>query len=574
MCVILLSSCAAPEEHAGGTELPGGKRAGGEYRLNMLRGNPNALDPVRINSKLADDVALQIYDRLITLDSALNVQPELARSWEISPDGLRYTFHLRTDVRFQDNACFPDGKGRRMTAEDVRYSLARCCDPRTKSVQFWAFRGKVAGAIEYYEARAKGNAEPADVGGLRAPDDSTFVIELNAPYAPFLYYLINSLGCVVPHEAVEHYGEDFFRNPVGTGPFVMKHWKPDQEIRLERNPNYWQRDEHGNQLPLLDVVTMTFVPDDRVQFAEFTAGRLEENFTIPTEFYPQVVVSPAAGSDKTSRTLTPEYAQFVLQAKPAMLSWFFDFLCTEAPFDNVNVRRAFAAAIDREKLVKHVLRGAPWGPAQHGITPPVFPGYPVDSISGFTVDAEAARAWLAEAGYPDGAGFPTVTMTIYEEPRLVQVAEAVQSMLHSTLNIQVEIRKLQFSRMLEEADYGRLAFWGTRWYGDYPDVENYLNLFDGRLVPADSEQPSYPNSTRWQNDHFNKLMDSAVAVTDLAQRNLIYRAAEQLMIKEAPSVMLFYEMHYRLLQPWVRDNPLDPMNRIILKSVWLDDSAG
>ncbi len=190
--VILLaaSSCDAPVEKRPERSLAGGKLAGGVYHINMLRGNPNALDPVRINSKLADDVALQIYNRLISIDSELNIVPELAQSWQISEDGKTYTFNLRTDVRFQDNICFPDGKGRKMTAEDVRYSLTRCCDPQVQSTQFWAFKGKVAGALEYHDARAKSLSHPATVSGLRAPNDSTFVIELTAPYAPFLFYLL------------------------------------------------------------------------------------------------------------------------------------------------------------------------------------------------------------------------------------------------------------------------------------------------------------------------------------------------------------------------------------------------
>ncbi len=563
--VLLLAGVACSEREAVPTRdelLPGGIRAGGSYRINMLRGNPAALDPVRINSKLADDVALQIYDRLISLDSNLNIVPELARSWSISDDGLVYTFHLRRDVTFHDNPCFPGGKGRRMIADDLRYSFERCCDPLQRSVQYWAFNGKVRGANAYYDSRLAGDGLVTSVAGLRAPDDSTFVIELREAYAPFLYYMINSLGCVVPREAVEHYGEDFFQHPVGTGPFVFREWQPDQFIRLERNSQYWQHDAHGNQLPYLDEIIISFRADDKVQFAEFTAGRLEESFSIPSEFFEVVV-------DGERRSLTPEYQKYRLQARPALLSWFCDFLCSEAPFDNADVRRAFSYAVDREKIVQFVLRGAPYAPAWNGITPPVMPGYAIDSIEGYRFNPTLAREHLRRAGYPDGVGFPPVTLTIYEEPHLVQVAEALQEMLQQTLNIEIRLRKLQFARLLHEAELGKLKFWGTRWYGDYPDAENYLNLFNGSLVPDDATQPSYPNSARYNNPEFNRIFTEAVGTVDPQRRNELYRAAEQLAMRDAPVLMLFYEMHYRLLQPYVRGNPLDPMNRIILRPVWL-----
>lgn len=562
--LVALAACSDRAEQDSSQQRAGGKQAGGIYHLNMVRGDPNALDPVLINSKLADDIALQIYDRLLSLDSNLNLVPELATQWEVSDDGLTYTFRLRTDVSFHDDPCFPGGKGRRMTAQDVRYSLERCCDPATRSVQFWAFRDKVAGATEYYDAKLE-KKEKADlhVSGLQAPDDSTFRIQLIRPYAPFIYYLVNSLGCVVPREAVEKYGRDYFQHPVGTGPFVFVEWKHDQNITLRRNPAYWQHDEAGNQLPLLDGVEITFIKDDKIQLTEFTKGTLDECFGIPTEFFPYVV-------DANTRALMPEYRQYVLQAQPAMLSWFFDFLCTKPPFDNADVRRAFSCAIDRDKIVKYVLRNAPYAPAVHGITPPVIPGYDITQIPGYTVDETKAREYMAKAGYPGGNGFPPVTMTVYPEPRLLQVAEAVKDMLEKTLNISVNMRIIQFAQLLELAEAGKLEFWGTRWYGDYPDPENYLNLFNGALVPEDNAQPSYPNSTRYSNPEFTALLNRAVETRDSSERTELYRRAETLAMQDAPALMLFYEMHYRLLQPRVRGNPLDPMNRVVLKRVWFD----
>ncbi len=558
--LIFLGGCSKPETSTFRTAKDG-KFYGGTFRLNMVRGNPNGLDPVIINSKLADDIALQIYDRLITFDSSLNVIPELATHWEISPDGKLYTFHLRTDAYFHDNKCFPNGKGRKMTARDVEYSLTRCCNPATRSVHFWAFKDRVLGATEYNVARLGGSNSPNTVSGIRVVDDSTIQIELVRANAPFLLTLANSLGCVVPREAVELYGADFFQNPVGTGAFIFEKWEHDRQMTLRRNPSYWNHDSAGNRLPFFDNVTISFIKDDKVQLQEFTKGGLDECFTIPTEFFDNVV-------DNATRTPKTPYDKYIFQARPAMCTWFLDFLCTKPPFDNADVRRAFSLAIDREKIVKYVLRNAPFAPAIHGITPPVMPNYPIDSIVGFGLDLTKAREYMAKAGYPNGKGFPTVTLHIYTEPRLVQVAEAVQKMLSEALNVKLEIKTVQFAELLSLAEQGKINFWGTRWYGDYPDAENFINLLDGSLVPKNETEPSYPNSSRYSNPEATEALNKAVASTNIQERSNYYRQAESLAMKDAPALMLFYEMHYRMLQPNVRNYPLDAMARVVLKNSW------
>ncbi len=559
-------SCTPPKANHELRPGKGQRYYGGEYRLNMVRGNPSGLDPVMISSKLADDIALQIYDRLITFDSSLQLQPELARSWELSSDGLVYTFHLRTDVYFQDDPCFANGKGRRMQASDVEYSFSRCCDPRTRSVAFWVFKDKVRGANEYFEAH-RANARIDEIAkqnqrisGFQVIDDSTFQIHLLRSYAPFIMQLANALGCVVPREAVEFYAKDFFRHPVGTGAFRLQSWQDDHEMILSRNPRYWKYDEFGNQQPYFDAIRISFITDDKVQFQEFMAGHLDESFTIPTEMF-SVLFDPETKQQRK------DY-DFTIQQKPAMLSWFIDFLCTKKPFDNVYVRRAFAYAVDREKLVHYVLRNAPYQPALHGITPPVMPGYSIDSVPGFSLNTQLAQENLAKAGYPNGANFPEVTLSVYPEPRLLQVAESVQNMLRENLNIRVKIQILQFAQLIDMSESGELSMWGTRWYGDYPDVENYLSLWDGSLVPSDSTQPSYPNSTRYRNPVMSKLLAEALTTTDQYTRYKLYQQAEAVACQDAPAIVLFYEMHYRLLQNTVANYPLDAMNRVQLKDAW------
>lgn len=565
LLLVLLFFAAGCAKHEAHQEVAaqGGKRYGGRFTANILRGSPNALDPVLINSKHADDIASQIYDHLIDLDSRLQLVPELAKALpRDSADGRIYRFDLRTDAFFQDDSCFPGARGRRVTAQDVKYSLERCCDPRTRSVAFWAFKDKVKGATEYFESINAGR--PIDgVEGFKVLSDSTFVIELISPYAPFIYYLVNSLGDVVPHEAVERYGKDFFSHPVGSGPYLLDHWDPAQELVLKRNPKYWGRDESGNHLPFLDEIKFRFIKDDKVQFNEFANGSLDEAFGIPTEMYGDVV-------DPATMKLRGRFERYQMQSAPAMLTWFFDFNNQRAPFNNVNVRRAFNYAIDREKIVRFVLQNAPAGPAVHGLVPPVFPGYPTEQIHGYEFDPAKGKSMLAKAGFPEGRGFPAVTLHVYDEPRLLQVAEAVQGMLATNLNVKVEIQVLTFPQLLSQAESGKLLFWGTRWYGDYPDAETFLNLMYGDLVPKSDTLPSYPNSSRYNNDRFNELFKKGVSTIDFVARMRDYVDAENAAMADAPVLPLFYERHFRLLQPWVRDYPLDAMARVGLKYVWFD----
>lgn len=565
LLTLLSVGCGGKEETTTTTAAKGGKIYGGTYTLNVLRGDPKGLDPVQVNSKHADDICTQIYDKLVDLNSKLELVPELARALPaISEDGKLYRFTLRTDVNFQDDQCFPNGKGRRMTAHDVKYSFTRCCDPRTQTLAFWAFKGKVRGATEYFEAINAGDTVGKEIPGFRVVNDSTFEIELVEPFAPFIYYLVNSLGSVVPHEAVEKYQENFFQHPVGTGAFTFVSWTNREQIVLKRNPNYWAHDEQGNQLPFLNELRFRFVTDDKVQFSEFENKTLDELFSIPTEFYTMVI-------DTATGKPTAKYAGYQVQSTPAMLTWFFDFNTARPPFNNADLRRAFNYAIDRQKIVRYVLQGSAYAPAVHGLVPPVFPNYQTDAIKGYDYQPELARQLLAKAGYPKGKGLEPITLYIYPEPRLVEVAQAVQEMLTRELNITVEIKQVEFAQMQSQAELGHFAFWGTRWYGDYPDPETYLALLYGANVPASDTLPSYPNGTRYNSPQFDEHFRKGVATIDALARMTHYAKAEQIGMNDAPLMPLFYEMHYQLLQSNVRGRWLDAMARMDLKFVWKEE---
>lgn len=567
LLAVVITACGGDKQTETLRPAQGGKFYGGIFRNNE-NGELNSLDPVRINDATSSHIAEQIYDHLMSFDANLQLKPGLAERFEISPDGLVYTYYLRKGVKFHDNKCFPGGKGREFTAEDVRYSFTRVCDARTQTKGYAYFKGKVQGAEEYFkatEAVIGKNTEPAvsGVSGFEVVDPYTFRIKLLQAFAPFQYYVTLSACFIHPREAVEYYKEDFFKNPVGTGPFVFESWAPDRELITKRNPVFWGKDEHGNQLPLLDGVRFSFIKDDKTQLLELKQGNLEESYRVPNEVFSSIV-------DANKKPIG-EYANFQLLHVPAMSSQFYGMLVRSQPFTDKRVRQAISYAIDRDRIIRFVLKGQAAGAATHGLVPPSMPGYPTDKIQGYNFDREKARALLAEAGYPDGKNFPAITLQYNAGGgRNTQVAEAVQAMLKENLNITLELKQIEWARHIDEIDKGAAPFFRLGWVADYPDPETFLNLLYGKIVPESGISPI--NATRYQNAEFDRLFEEAIKTQDNARRMELYSQAEQIAIGEAPMLLIFYDEDYRFLQPYVMGYINNAMDRRYYRYVWFDPS--
>jgi len=566
LIVILFSGCNNTKEKDNIVQLKGGIKGGGIYRINELE-NVRSLDPVRVNDDVSHHVTHQIYDLLVDLDKDLELVPELAQSWEVTEDGMLYTFHLRKGVKFQDNACFPEGKGREFNAADVKYSFDRVCDPRSGSLGFDYYKNYVEGAEEFNEevsAAVKESRDPkfTGVSGYIVKDDSTFQVKLTKPFGPFIYYMCLGFAYVVPKEAVEKYGQDFFQNPVGTGPFIFVDWKQDLELNLKKNPNYWNKDEHGNQLPYIDGVKFKFLKETSQQLLEFRNKNIDESYRVPNESFKSIVTP--------EKTLTPEFSEFVLQKVPSLSIQFYGFLTTSKIFNNEKVRQAFNYAIDRDKILKFVLNGQGYMGAIYGIVPPSMPNYDVEKINGYGFDLKKAKQLMADAGYPDGKGFPETVLQINSGgDRNIQIAESIQSMLKE-LGVYMKLNILQFAQHLDNIDAGRADFYRLAWIADYPDPENFLNLYYGKNVPKNPMDISPINSTRYQNPEFDEIFEKAIATTDKDKRYELYLKAEQIAVSQAPMMLIFYEEDYILLQPYVKGYYLDPMHRVNFRHLWLD----
>lgn len=520
----------------------------------------NSLDPARINNRAAWWIGNQIYVGLVTLDSAMNLAPQLARSWDVSEDGRTWSFHLRTDVRFGNDPCFPGGKGRRITAEDVRYSFERICDPATASTGFWVFRGKVKGAEEFYAARKKGDFSGSmSVSGMRAVDDSTFELELVEPFAPMLPLLSIPYCYVVAREGVEKYGREYLRHPVGGGPFKLGHWTQGQSLVLVRNTGYYERDATGTILPYLDSVVVSFMKDKKSEFNEYEAGRLDAISTIDPTLLDRVFDEKG--------NLTPAFKDHGFYQVPSMSIEYYAFMLDSSTeggkgsplAGNRQLRRAMNFAIDREALARYVLRGQ-GVPAVNGPIPPGTPGF--SGAKGYTFDREMARRLLDSAGFPGGKGLPEITLQISEGAKNLTVAQAVQEQLKA-IGVQTRITQVAPPQHREMVANSRVRFWRANWMADYPDGENFLVLFFSKYA-----SPSGSNTTHFSDprvdDIYRKALDPRLSLTE---RSRLYGEAERIILDQAPWILLYHSKVQRLTRPGVSGYRVDPLDRLILTYV-------
>ncbi|MEN3026974.1 MAG: ABC transporter substrate-binding protein [Chlorobiota bacterium] len=543
----LLAGCGGPSERPGK----------GSFVYNEAEGI-TTLDPAHMSYVSAIWVGTQLYNGLVELDTALRIVPCLARSWSVDASGRRWRFVLRTDVFFHNDPCFR-GQPRRLRAADVKFSFERICDARTRSPGLWVFWGKVVGVEEFHAKTARGEVPAEGVRGIRVLDDSTVLIELQRPFAPFLALLTTPYCWIVPEEAVRFYGEDFFRHPVGTGPFRLQEWKSDVRLVLVRNQHYFKRDHRGRPLPYLDSVVVRFLRDQKTAFWEFQQGRLDMVSGLDPSLVPAVLTPEG--------TLRPEFSRYQLLTAPAYAVEYYGIMLdttTEggrtSPLARSRLlRQALNYGIDRERIIRHVLHGSA-EPAHYGVIPPGFPGFSLQTV-GYRYDPERARQLLAAAGYPGGKGLPPLVLQLGMHPRTLSVAEAVQQQLRE-LGLRVELRQLNFPQHLSMVREGRSMFWRTNWIADYPDPENFLSLFYSPY-----RAPQGPNTTRFRSPEVDSLYERALSEADTARRFQFYRQMERIVLEEAPWVFLYYPRLIRLVQPAVRGMRLDGSDRLLLEWV-------
>jgi ABC-type transport system substrate-binding protein len=562
---IVLSSCGGGgnNDNKSTESAEGGVKYGGVFKMNETE-DFKSLYPLNVTMALEQRIVNQVFQGLVKLDQEnLQVIPSLAESWEVNEDATSYTFHIRKGIKFHDNTCFEGGKGREVTAADFKYCFDRICVSDPSNQMYWLFKDRVTGANEYHQSVI--NKAPLEGGasGVKVIDDYTIQIDLDYSFAGFLNIVSHAALWVYPKEAVETYADELRINAIGTGPFRVKKIKESETVILEKNPDYWEKDEYGNQLPYLDGIKFSFIKEKKSELLEFKKGNLDMVYRLPLEMIKDVVgelEDAKKGGNKP----------FVMQNVSAMSVFYLGFQHKLAPFDNVEVRRAFNYAIDRESIVTYTLQGE--GRAGlNGIVPP-FKGYDYENVKGYQYSPEKAMEHMKLAGYENGKGFPEVTLQINPGggDRNVQIAEVVQKMLGENLNIKVNIDQMQFAQHLENLETGKALFWRAAWIADYPDPENFLNLLYGKHVPEALEDKAYINAMRYQSEEFDAAFTTALREVDDAKRMELYRIADQIAVDDAAIMPIFYDENTRLLHVYVKNFPSNAMEYRDMTKVYFD----
>lgn len=557
--VTLLWSCNSSKDKAGDAsgllEGKGGKMYGGTFRVNESDYIKNIF-PHNITDVISYRIASQVYEGLLKFNQAdLSLKNCLAESYTVDATNTVYTFKLKKQVYFNDDACFPDGKGREFTSEDVKYCFTMLCKQDVNNQGFSVLQDILKGANEYYAASADGAMPPSEVAGIKIIDKYTIELTLSQPSSIFLYNLARPFTFIFPKESFEKYGLEMRNKAVGTGPFTISNIEDDISILLKKNPKYHGTDSLGNKLPFLDLVMVKFIKDKKTELLEFKKGNLDMMYRLPTDFIIEILqeVDNKKG----------DYGQYDLQRTPEMATHFLSFLNQGKIFNNKDLRKAFCFAINRKHILDAVLNGEGYAAAIHGITPlDIYksPVYDVKQIKGYEYNADSAKYYLKKAGYPDGKGFPKIVLELNSDgERNVAVAEEVQKQLKEHLNIGIELNIVPFAQLVENMIGGKTDFFRGGWIADYPNPENFLWFFYGKNVPANPKEASYPNMMRYQNPKFDAYYEAGLKSKTAKEAYKNFLEAEKIMIEDAPVMFLWYDEGYRLMQSKIKDFPNNAM---------------
>ncbi len=544
-------------------QLPGkgGRLYGGTLTISETE-ECESLFPISVSDAVSVFVTNQIYEGLVKFNMRdLTIRPSIAERWEIDESGTIYTFHLKKGVFFQDDACFPGSKGREVKAADVKYSFELLCTQSPDNVNFNAtLNNNIKGAKEFYQASSKGKPA-AGLESIRVIDDTTVQITLQAPSTSFMNILASAPASIVPREGVEKYGNQLH---IGTGPFLFSvQDKQAGNLVLLKNPNYHRSDSLGNKLPFVDSLVIKSSATKADQLAAFEKGEVDVVLGLPSESV-RTLVEEQIEQFKSKNT------GYILERTPEMACHFLEFNLSRPPFDDERVRKAISYAIDRNKIIDEVLKGEAYGPGIYGITPPSFREYDITKIKGYDYNPDMANRLFYESGYKDKKVFPGVKIVLNSGgAKNTKVALEVQKQLMEVLGIRVDFEVKTFAQKVDDSRYARADMVLNAWLADYPNPENFLWLFYGAPVPATLDKPSYPNTSRYKNPEFDKLFEKGRMAKTRDESYLFFSQAEQVMMNDAPILMLWYDENYRLIKSRVKKLPANPIRYRDCSEVYL-----
>ncbi|MEJ2738567.1 MAG: peptide ABC transporter substrate-binding protein [Dehalococcoidia bacterium] len=475
--------------------------AGTGDALNLWDAGPITLDPA-ISSELSSHMyIMQIFSGLVRLDEKLKVQPDIAEKWNVSDDGKSYTFFLRDDVRFHN--------GKALSAADVKYSLERACQPATGSNTAATYLGDIVGVPDVLTGKV------TEISGVQVIDDSTIMITIDAPKAYFLSKLAYPTAFVVDKSNVAQ-GSEWWREPNGTGPFRLTKWVPDDIVILEPNESFYRNPPTINRLVfhLLSGMPMALYEMNEIDIAPVYEDNIDRVLDKKGPFFDE------------------------LHIYPELSLYYIGFNTLKPPFDNVDIRKAFCYAVNKEKILRGTLKNMV--SKADGILPPGIPGYN-ENVVGLEYDVQKAKDLIAGSEYGSVENLPPITITTSGwGNNIPENLGAIIQDWKQNLGVDVVVRQVEpeiFLYSLRE-DVDEMYMMG--WVADYPDPQNFLaNLF---------RTGAEYNTGNYSNPVIDALLDKAAIESDEATRINLYREAEMMLIEDAintshamTGILIYYE---------------------------------
>ena len=545
--------------------LPGPALAQEPKVLNYARtAQFESLDPPRQFDSESHDIISMVYSTLLRyayLERPYKLEPDLLeRMPELSADKLTYTFRLRKGVRFHDNACFPGGKGREVTADDVIFSLRRFADANINVKSWFLMDGAVAGLDAFHAATAKtgpkGDTSKLAIEGIKKIDAQTLSIKLIRPNPLFLYSLAASSTAVVPPEAVAKYGDQFAVNPVGTGPFTLTNVERKGVLRLLKNPGYYGTypsagapgdaergllKDAGKKLPLVDVVEMPLIEEAQPGMLKFLKGELDwrgmdrANFT-------KMVVASGEGEFKLSSEFAGKFG--IYWAPGTDITYTSLNMKDKLLGGNKLLRQALAHLTDTQAEIDLLFNGR--GRKLKSIVPIELPGSERETgATAYAYDVARAKKLLAEAGYPDGKGLPPLTVLYGGTTAATRTTADLHKAKFAAAGVQLKATFVDwptYLRTLESANY-QIA--ESAWQADFPDAENFYQLLYGKNGPPG------PNHTGFANAAYDKAYEAARYMPNGPERLALFKQMNDIVRDEVPVILGFNSLRFGITQNWV-----------------------
>lgn len=520
--LVAFSGCAKKEETKK-TEKPKTEQPikGGTYN-HPLYADPVSLDPAHISESEGFRVGVMIFDGLVDYDpKTLEAVPALAESWEANDDATVFTFKIKKGVKFHN--------GQELKASDFKKAWERACAKDTQSEVAY-----ILAPIKGFDEMQAGKA--TELSGVKVVDDYTLEVTLKYPFAEFVQTLGHPVASAYPvDEAVKAVKEKkVWETPIGTGPFKFVSWKHNQEVVLERNPDYY-----GDE-PYLDKIVFRVFEDENTAFLEFKAGNLHD-CGIPTGQY------KATKAD-------PTYGPMVITGTELAL-YYYGFNMEKGIFaKDKNLRLAIEYGTDRESIINTVMEGLP-SPAT-GIVPKGIPGY-VEGQSPYTYDEAKAKEYFDKSSKPK-----EITLWYNTSEGHQKIAEAAQAG-YKKAGLNVKLTNLEWGTYLDKVMKGECEFFRMGWIADYPSMDNFLYpLFH-------SSEKGNNNMTFYSNPEVDKLLEDARKETDAEKRHELYRKAEKMILDDAPIVPIYFYSYARVVQPTVKNFQLSSMGLVPFDKIWL-----